>query len=434
MIDVNLLAPGADHRRAARGRRCCNDGGADRLRLVDERHRRQRGPDELRDLEGRRDRPGRRATRRRSPSAGITINAVAPGLHRDADDRGDADRDARGRPADELAAPGRAAGRRGRDDRLVRPPGLGGRQRQRRPRLRPEPARAHEHASTSRPTRSLCARAAADPGRLAAAVRRPAAAATMPDDELALDGVRIDRDRLAAYARVCGFTLRDELPPTYPHVLAFPLHMELMTDGRFPFRAVGLVHIANRIVQHRPIGVGEALDAARPRDAAASRTRRAARSRSSPRRASATSWSGRTSRTIPRARRWRRRRDGGRAPRRELARLAGRPRRGELPERPRPPLRRRLRRPQPDPHARPDAPSRSASRARSPTACGRRRAAWRRCEGTLPDAFAVDVSFKKPILLPATVDVRRAGNDGRFAVRVAQGRPHMIHLEGTMTS
>jgi len=82
----------------------------------------------------------------------------------------------------------------------------------------------------------------------------------IPDLALALEGARLDRERLAAYARVCGFTLRDALPGTAPHVLAFPLHMALMTDGSFPFAAVGLVHLRNRIAQHRPIGVGESLD------------------------------------------------------------------------------------------------------------------------------------------------------------------------------
>ncbi len=33
-----------------------------------------------------------------------------------------------------------------------------------------------------------------------------------------------------------------------------------MTGSDFPYPAVGLVHIQTRIVQHRPIGVGEALD------------------------------------------------------------------------------------------------------------------------------------------------------------------------------
>lgn len=81
----------------------------------------------------------------------------------------------------------------------------------------------------------------------------------IPDLELTLPDARADADAVAAYAKVCGFALRDTLPPTYPHVLAFPLHMALMADGSFPFGAVGLVHVQNRIVQHRPLALGERL-------------------------------------------------------------------------------------------------------------------------------------------------------------------------------
>ncbi len=81
----------------------------------------------------------------------------------------------------------------------------------------------------------------------------------VPDLELSLAEVHPDPDAVAAYARVCGFSLRDQLPPTYPHVLAFPLHMAVMADGDFPFGAVGLVHVENRIVQHRPLRLGEEL-------------------------------------------------------------------------------------------------------------------------------------------------------------------------------
>jgi acyl dehydratase len=81
----------------------------------------------------------------------------------------------------------------------------------------------------------------------------------IPDVELTLDGVVAEPEQVAAYAKVCGFALRDHLPPTYPHMLAFPLHMAVMADGGFPFGAVGLVHVENRIVQHRPIGIGEEL-------------------------------------------------------------------------------------------------------------------------------------------------------------------------------
>ena len=88
----------------------------------------------------------------------------------------------------------------------------------------------------------------------------PGGGGEIPAVRLELDGVVADPQAVAAYAKVCGFALRDHLPPTYPHVLAFPLHMALMSDGAFPFGAVGLVHVANKITQHRRIGAEEALD------------------------------------------------------------------------------------------------------------------------------------------------------------------------------
>jgi acyl dehydratase len=81
----------------------------------------------------------------------------------------------------------------------------------------------------------------------------------LPDRELTRT-VEADRGDLAAYDRVCGFRLRDELPATYPHVLAFPLAMELMASGSFPFSPLGLVHVGNRIEVVRPVRAGEALD------------------------------------------------------------------------------------------------------------------------------------------------------------------------------
>jgi hypothetical protein len=81
----------------------------------------------------------------------------------------------------------------------------------------------------------------------------------IPELELALEGVRVDPTRLAAYTSACSLTMRDWLPATYPHILAFPLHMALMTDSSFPFGAIGLVHVANTITQHRPLHVTEEL-------------------------------------------------------------------------------------------------------------------------------------------------------------------------------
>ena len=73
-------------------------------------------------------------------------------------------------------------------------------------------------------------------------------------------GVVAERPRVDAYAAVCGFPRKDVVPLTYPHMLAFPLHMAIMSDPGFPYPAIGLVHVENTITAHRAIGVGEALD------------------------------------------------------------------------------------------------------------------------------------------------------------------------------
>jgi acyl dehydratase len=87
----------------------------------------------------------------------------------------------------------------------------------------------------------------------------PGGGGEIPDLDLQLENVSADPTDVSAYAKVCGFALRDSLPVTYPHVLAFPLHMAVLADGRFPFGAVGLVHVENRIEQHRRIGIDEPL-------------------------------------------------------------------------------------------------------------------------------------------------------------------------------
>ena len=82
---------------------------------------------------------------------------------------------------------------------------------------------------------------------------------TLPQLTLTRHDVRVDRAHVAAYSEVCGFRLRESLPLPYPHVLAFPLHMALMTDAAFPFPAVGTVHLENSITAHRPVSAAERL-------------------------------------------------------------------------------------------------------------------------------------------------------------------------------
>jgi acyl dehydratase len=82
----------------------------------------------------------------------------------------------------------------------------------------------------------------------------------LPDDELRREAVEVDRSNLTAYQRVCGFRVSDRLPATYPHTIAFPLSMDLMTRLSFPFAVIGLVHVANAVEQLRPVTADERLD------------------------------------------------------------------------------------------------------------------------------------------------------------------------------
>lgn len=82
----------------------------------------------------------------------------------------------------------------------------------------------------------------------------------LPTQHLVLRGVDLDRDHVAAYAEVCGFTLTDELPQTYLHMLAFPLQIKVMSTDDFPFQLLGMVHLRQRIEVVRAITADEVVD------------------------------------------------------------------------------------------------------------------------------------------------------------------------------
>lgn len=86
--------------------------------------------------------------------------------------------------------------------------------------------------------------------------------ATLPTDRLTLPAAPAAPGPLAAYRRICGFPAPESgpLPLTYPHVLAFPLAMRLMTARRFPLPVVGLVHTWIEIVARRPVQPDESLE------------------------------------------------------------------------------------------------------------------------------------------------------------------------------
>lgn len=245
---------------------------------------------------------------------------------------------------------------------------------------------------------------------------------------LVLEEVAPRRERLTAYARVCGFRLGDRLPATYPHVLAFPLQLALMSDPSFPFSPLGLVHIHNRITQHRPLAASERL-ALRVRCSGLAPHPRG------------TQFALLTEARVAGELVWE-----------EVSTHLRRGRGGEG-------------------GAAPAVPSSAALPMvacwRLPGELGRRYAAvsgdWNpihlhplsarpfgfpraiahgmwtkaRClaalEGRLPDAFTIEVAFRRPLALPATVHFAEALGDGAVSFGVRDARVGTVHLDGTIT-
>ncbi|MER6850178.1 MaoC/PaaZ C-terminal domain-containing protein [Streptomyces flaveolus] len=91
-------------------------------------------------------------------------------------------------------------------------------------------------------------------GALLSPLKRPRPDADFPRTRLVVPGLRVDPAPLAAYERVCGFPAgADTLPPTYPHVLGFPLAMRLMSGRDFPLPLLGLVHTSIGLTRRAPL-------------------------------------------------------------------------------------------------------------------------------------------------------------------------------------
>ncbi len=83
----------------------------------------------------------------------------------------------------------------------------------------------------------------------------------MPAIERSVENVSIDSDWLAAY-RSCVDLPQDsdaDLPPLALQIAAAPLHLAILAARPFPFKALGLVHVAQSVVQTEPIGPREAI-------------------------------------------------------------------------------------------------------------------------------------------------------------------------------
>lgn len=82
----------------------------------------------------------------------------------------------------------------------------------------------------------------------------------VPSIAARIDRLAANATHLRDYRRVCGFAADGRLPLTYPHVLAMPLHMAMLTCDAFPVRLLGLVHVRNVIRSRARIAEDDAID------------------------------------------------------------------------------------------------------------------------------------------------------------------------------
>ncbi|MFI2754122.1 MaoC/PaaZ C-terminal domain-containing protein [Cellulomonas sp. P22] len=83
---------------------------------------------------------------------------------------------------------------------------------------------------------------------------------TLPDVAYAVAGVRADAEHLTAYQHLLGESASDVLPAGFVHVLAFPVATAVMVRPDFPLPLLGMVHLANHIEQLHPLTLGDRLD------------------------------------------------------------------------------------------------------------------------------------------------------------------------------
>jgi acyl dehydratase len=96
-------------------------------------------------------------------------------------------------------------------------------------------------------------------GALRSSSKRPGVVEALPEVTYVRPKVLITQKDVAAYAKVCGFCKVHGVPMLVPHLSAFPLAMMLFGSRRFPWPAMGLVHLANSATLRQPIQVGDEL-------------------------------------------------------------------------------------------------------------------------------------------------------------------------------
>ena len=88
---------------------------------------------------------------------------------------------------------------------------------------------------------------------LGTGAKRPGLVKTLPTTELVRSQVKMNAQHIGRYSALCGFHVGQGVPLTYPQLLTFPLVTAYMCSDACPWPAMGTVHLANTIEQHKQL-------------------------------------------------------------------------------------------------------------------------------------------------------------------------------------
>ncbi len=83
---------------------------------------------------------------------------------------------------------------------------------------------------------------------------------SLPDISAAWDQVALDPALLKRYHEACELPEDGYMPILYPHVIASPVYMSILTHKNFPFPLIGALHLRNHIIEHRRVKADEVFD------------------------------------------------------------------------------------------------------------------------------------------------------------------------------
>jgi acyl dehydratase len=94
---------------------------------------------------------------------------------------------------------------------------------------------------------------------LVSSTKRPGAVKSLSKVCYVRPEVMLEAAEITAYAEVCGLHPEHGVPVLYPQLLTFALAMEFFGSEHCPWPAMGTVHLANHVVQHKRLNVGDTL-------------------------------------------------------------------------------------------------------------------------------------------------------------------------------